>query len=72
MNQYDDWLDDNEYPSDADIEAFGDFSPIDYDPLTIGYVGDSRPSFWTTKRIILLLVALLIIGALTLPLLITD
>lgn len=65
----DDWLDDHEYPDEDDIEAFGDDSPADNDPLTIGYVGETRPSFWTTGRIIFLIVGLLLIGALLLPLL---
>lgn len=63
----DDWIDPDEYPDDADIEAFGDDSPPDDDPLTIGYVGDLRPPFWTTGRIVILIVALLVIGALVLP-----
>jgi len=62
-----DWLDADEYPDDKDIEDFGDDSPIDYDPLTIGYVGDSRPSFWTKRRIIVLIVVLIMVGALLLP-----
>lgn len=61
------WLDDNEYPDEKDIEEFGDDAPVDYDPLTIGYVGKSRPSFWTTKRIILLIVGLILVAALLLP-----
>lgn len=63
------WLNDNEYPDEKDIEEFGDDAPPDYDPLTIGYVGDSRPSFWTAKRIILLIVGLILIAAILLPLL---
>lgn len=63
------WLNENEYPDEKDIEEFGDDSPVDYDPLTIGYIGDSRPSFWTAKRVVTLLVATLLIGALVLPLL---
>ena len=41
----DDWINDEEYPDDKDIEAFGDDSPPDDDPLTIGYVGDTALSF---------------------------
>ena len=65
----DDWINDNEYPDDKDIEQFGDDSIPDDDPLTIGYVGDTRPSFWTTRRVVLLVVILIIISALLLPLL---
>ena len=61
------WLNDNEYPDEKDIEAFGDDSPPDYDPLTIGYVGDSRPHFWTPTRIGVLIVALILIGVLVIP-----
>ena len=68
MGHYD-WLDPDEYPNDKDIDDFGDDSPIDYDPLTIGYVGDSRPSFWTTRRIVALVIVLIMVGALLLPLL---
>ncbi|MDQ7027643.1 MAG: hypothetical protein Q9P44_19030 [Anaerolineae bacterium] len=65
--RYDDWIDDDEYPDDEDIEAFGYDSPPDNDPLTIGYVDDSRPAFWTTRRIVLLIVILIIFGALLFP-----
>ena len=67
MYNNNEWLDNNEYPDDKDIDEFGDDSPVDYDPLTIGYLGDSCPSFWTAKRIGVLLVALLLISALILP-----
>lgn len=59
---YDDWIDDNEYPNDADIEKFGDDSPPDYDPLTIGYLDDSPP-FWTTGRIVAVVLLLVLIAA---------
>jgi hypothetical protein len=65
----DDWIDDDEYPDEDDIEAFGEDSPPDNHPLTIGYVGNSRPSFWTKGRIILLITGLVLIGAFVLPLL---
>ena len=39
-NRRDDWLDDDEYPSDDDVEHFGEDSPLDYDPLSIGYFGE--------------------------------
>lgn len=65
----DDWLDDNEYPDDRDIADFGDDSPGDYDPLTIGYTGERYTDFWTPTRIILAVIALLVIAALLLPML---
>lgn len=66
--RYDDViLTDKDYPDAHDIEKFGHDSPADYDPLTIGYVGDYRPPFWTIKRIVFLIVALLIVVALVLP-----
>ena len=62
------WLNENEYPDEKDIEQFGDDSPVDYDPLTIGYVGNYRPRFWTPGRIVILIIALILIGVLVLPL----
>ena len=38
----DDWLDENEYPDERDIDDLGDDSPADYDPLTIGRVSRLR------------------------------
>jgi len=35
----DDWIDEDEYPNDEDVDAFGDYSPPDDHPLTVGYVG---------------------------------
>ncbi len=63
----DDWIDDDEYPDDRDVADFGDESPVDYDPRTIGYVGQRRPGFWTPRRILLALVVVLIVAALLLP-----
>lgn len=62
----DNWIDEDEYPDDRDVDDFGDDSPVDYDPRTIGYLGD-RPSFWTRRRILLLIVVALILLALLLP-----
>ena len=62
----DDWIDDDEYPDDRDVAEFGDESPGDKHPRTIGYVG-RRPRYWTTGRIILLFFVLLIVAALLLP-----
>lgn len=64
--RHDDWIDDDEYPDDGDVEEFGEGSPPDFDPLTIGYVG-KRPSFWTPKRLVLLVVVLIVVAALLLP-----
>ena len=64
----DDWIDEDEYPDDRDVENFGDESPTDYDPRTIGYIGKRRQGLWTPRRIILLVVGLLIVAALVLPL----
>lgn len=67
---YDDvhaFLDDKDYPDAEDIEEFGYDSPPDYSPLTIGYIDDERPPFWTSKKIIILIVATIIIAAFVLP-----
>lgn len=63
----DDWIDDNEYPDDDDIEAFGYDSAPDNDPLTIGYVGGEQPSFWTGRRALVLVVVVVLVGALLVP-----
>lgn len=57
----DDWLDADEYPDERDIRALGDESPYDDDPLTIGYVPGVRQPFWTRRRIIVGVIALLIV-----------
>ncbi len=62
----DNWIEDNEYPDEDDIEAFGEDSPPDNNPLTIGYIGNSRRGFWTKERIVLLGVGLILISALLL------
>jgi len=61
------WLDDKDYPDQHDIDKFGDDSPYDDDPLTIGYIGEPRPSFWNAKRIGLAVIILLMVGALVVP-----
>ena len=66
----DDWIDEDEYPDDKDVEDFGDYSPVDYDPRTIGTLGKRRAGFWTPGRIALLIVVLLMVAALVLPLLV--
>jgi len=61
MSRRDDWIDDDEYPDASDIERFGDYSPTDYDPLTIGRVGRRRAPVWTRSRIIIAIGALLLL-----------
>jgi hypothetical protein len=63
----DDWIDDDEYPDERDVEQFGDDSPTDYDPLTIGRVPGVNPPFWTRGKFILLVIVLLVVAALLLP-----
>lgn len=60
-------LDEDEYPDDKDIAEFGDDSPADFEPITIGYVGDWQAPFWTGRRIALLIGAIIIIALLLLP-----
>ena len=66
---YDDWLSADEYPDDDDIAAFGDDSPPDNDPLTIGFVGDKRGGFWSPRRIVLFIGAVALVLLLIWPLL---
>jgi len=66
-NRLDDWIDEDEYPDDRDVAEFGDDSPSDNHPLTIGHVPGIRSHFWTIRRIILLIIVLLIVAALLLP-----
>jgi hypothetical protein len=63
----DDWIDEDEYPDDRDVDDLGDDSPRDYNPLTIGYLEKYRPRFWTRGRIIIAAIALLVLAALLLP-----
>ena len=44
----DDWIDEDEYLHEQDVEEFGESSPTDCDPLTVGHVPGVNPSFWTT------------------------
>ena len=58
-----DWIDEDEYPDDRDVENFGEDSPVDYDRRTMGRVGNMRQPFWTRTRIfIALILAILIAG----------
>lgn len=61
------WIHDDEYPDDDDLEQFGYDSPRDDDPLTIGYVGEARPRFWTVSRIILAIMVAALVATLVLP-----
>ena len=56
-----DWLDEDEYPDDKDVEEFGEESPVDYDPLTMGRVGNLRVPFWTRKRVAVALVVFVLV-----------
>jgi hypothetical protein len=58
-----DWIDEDEYPDDRDVEDFGEESPVDYDRRTMGRVGNMRQPFWTRTRIfIVILLAILILS----------
>ncbi len=58
-----DWIDEDEYPDDRDVEDFGEESPVDYDRLTMGRVGNIRQPFWTRTRIfIVILLTILILS----------
>jgi hypothetical protein len=59
----DDWLDNDEYPDERDVDDFGDDSPLDYDPLSIGRVGNLRTPFWTRGRILLAVVLIILLLA---------
>lgn len=68
-NRSDDWIDEDEYPDDRDVAEFGDDSPSDNDPRTIGRVPGIPSRVWTPGRVLLAVIALLIVAALLLPLL---
>ena len=58
-----DWIDEDEYPDDRDVEDFGEESPVDYDRRTMGRVGNLRQPFWTRTRIfIVVILAILILS----------
>lgn len=59
----DDWLDDDEYPDERDVDDFGDDSPLDYDALSIGRVGSLGSPFWTRGRIMLAVVLVILLLA---------
>ena len=59
----DDWIDESEYPDERDMDDLGEDSPVDYDRLTMGRVGNMRQPFWTRTRIFVALFwGLLILG----------
>lgn len=58
-----DWIDDDEYPDDKDVEDFGDESPVDYDRRTLGRVGDMRQPFWNRTRVFIAIVLLILIAS---------
>jgi hypothetical protein len=58
-----DWIDEDEYPDDRDVEDFGEESPVDCDRRTMGRVGNMRQPFWTRTRIfIVIILAILVIS----------
>jgi hypothetical protein len=58
-----DWIDEDEYPDDRDVEDFGEESPVDYDRRTIGRVGNMRQPFWTRTRILIVILLAILIGS---------
>lgn len=62
-----DWIDEDEYPDEGDVDRFGDDSPGDYDSRTIGRVRGEHAPFWTGTRIVLALVLIILLAALILP-----
>ncbi len=61
MSRRDDWIDDDEYPDDADVERYGEDSPGDYDPLTMGRMGRRRAPFWTRTRIVMAVIVIVLV-----------
>jgi hypothetical protein len=58
-----DWIDEDEYPDDRDVEDFGEDSPVDYDRRTMGRVGNMRQPFWTRTRILIVIVIAVLIAS---------
>jgi hypothetical protein len=56
-----DWIDEDEYPDDRDVEDFGEESPVDYDRRTLGRVGNMRQPFWTRTRILIVIILAILI-----------
>lgn len=61
MSHRGNWIDDDEYPDDSDMERFGEYSASDYDPLTIGRVGRRRGPFWTRTRVVLAIIVIVLV-----------
>ena len=59
-----DWIDEDEYPDDRDVEDFGESSPVDYDRRTLGRVGNMRQPFWTRTRIFIVIILTILIFSL--------
>lgn len=55
----DDWIDEDEYPDERDVDDLGEDSPVDYDRLTMGRIGNVRQPFWTRTRIFIALFLLI-------------
>ncbi len=66
-NRRDDWLNQDEYPDDRDIDDLGDDSPYDNDPPSIGRVPGLHPPFWTRTRILVALLLGLMLLVFILP-----
>jgi hypothetical protein len=60
------WLDENDYPDEKDIDEFGEDAPPDFEPQTIGFVGNWRPPFWTPRRLVFLIIGGILITLLVL------
>jgi hypothetical protein len=52
-----DWIDDDEYPDDADMAEFGESSPVDYDRRTMGKVRHRQNRYWTRGRIVIAVIS---------------
>ncbi len=64
----DNWIDQDEYPDERDIDDFGDDSPLDYDRRSIGRVkGVNDKPVWTRGRIAIAIVLIILLLALLLP-----
>lgn len=62
----DDWIDEDEYPDERDIDDLGDDSPVDYDRSTLGRVGNMRQPYWTRSRILVVVLVGLVLLSLIL------
>lgn len=62
----DDWIDEDEYPDERDIEDLGNDSRVDYDRSTMGRIGNMRQPYWTKTRIVIAALAGLVLFGLIL------